>query len=212
MWTGLGQHVDISATDVMGMMILGYQPLTTYFDTGETQKRSGYVSPYSAPCALLPCKDGYVYLAALNLKQWTGLRKSMDEPEWADNALFNIQSPMERMQYGEEIYQFLTPWLLQHTKEELFALCQSNGTPVTPAYNMADLAGNAHLAERNFFVEVPTAAGRLKVPGAPFKMSATPWRMRKAAPRLGENDEQIFCGRLGLTRGELADLRRGGII
>ena len=194
------------------MMILGYQPLTTYFATGETQKRTGHVSPYAAPCALLPCKDGWVYLAALNLKQWTGLRKSMDDPEWADNEVFNIQSPMERMQYGEEIYQFLEPWLLQNTKEELFELCQRNGTPVTPAYTMADLAGNDHLAARGFFSEADTPAGRLKMPGAPFKMSATPWSMRKTASKLGEDNELVFCGRLGLTHWELAGLMRARII
>lgn len=211
--SGLGQHVDIGAAQCASMMVLGYEPVTVFFDRAETQKRGGYTLTFSAPCGLFPCKDGHVYLAALNLKQWIGLRMAMGDPQWADNPLFNVPTSQERMQYAEEIYRLLTPWLLQHTKEELFELCQRNGAPVTPAYNMADLADNHHLAARGFFAELPHRRwGPFKVPGAPFKMSATPWAIRTPAPRLGEHNESVFCGQLGLTRGELAQLARAGVV
>jgi CoA:oxalate CoA-transferase len=54
--------------------------------------------------------------------------------------------------------------------------------------------------------------GVLKYPGAPYKLSQSPWQLKRAAPLLGEHNEEIYCGRLGYPREELARLRRGGII
>ena len=211
--SGQGQYIDIASSQGASMMVLGNEPVTVYFEKGETQKRGGYTLTFSAPCGLFPCKDGHVYLAALNLKQWVGLRMAMGDPEWADNPLMNVPTSQERMQYAEEIYHFLRPWLMQHTKEELFELCQRHAAPVTPAYNTADLAANHHLAARRFLAEAPhRRLGPLAVPGAPFKMSATPWSIRTGAPGPGEHNQEVLQGWLGLTRAELAGLRQAGVV
>jgi formyl-CoA transferase len=59
-------------------------------------------------------------------------------------------------------------------------------------------------------VEHPVA-GRVRQLGAPVKLSATPWQVGRA-PLLGEHNEQVFCGELGLPREELVRLRQTGIV
>ena len=62
--------------------------------------------------------------------------------------------------------------------------------------NAADLLSDEHLAERGFFETVETAAGNVKLPGAPFKMSETPLRAG-SPPRLGEDDGELVAGMPG---------------
>jgi formyl-CoA transferase len=52
--------------------------------------------------------------------------------------------------------------------------------------------------------------GRLTYPGAPFKMSETPPEIRRA-PLLGEQNEEVYTGTLGLSEEDMIDLREHGI-
>ncbi|MBE0481716.1 MAG: CoA transferase, partial [Dehalococcoidia bacterium] len=56
------------------------------------------------------------------------------------------------------------------------------------------------------------SAGALKYPGAPYKLSRTPWKLRQGAPLLGQHNEEIYCKRLGYSREELVRLRKAGAI
>jgi crotonobetainyl-CoA:carnitine CoA-transferase CaiB-like acyl-CoA transferase len=79
--------------------------------------------------------------------------------------------------------------------------------------NIAEVVNDPHLKVREYFVEVEhPATGTLKYPGAPYKISETPWKIDKAAPQLGEHNEEIFCQRLGYSKKELSQLHRRGII
>jgi len=70
-----------------------------------------------------------------------------------------------------------------------------------------------HLRERGFFVEVEhPRAGKLVMPGAPFRMARTPWRIARPAPGVGEHNDEIYGGELGLSAGERRALRERGVI
>ena len=66
---------------------------------------------------------------------------------------------------------------------------------------------------RNYFVEIDhPELGTLKYPGAPFKMSRTPWEARSPAPTLGQHNQEVFGARLGHTPEQLAQMRATGVI
>jgi formyl-CoA transferase len=71
-----------------------------------------------------------------------------------------------------------------------------------------------HLAERNFFVELDHAeVGTLKYPGPGFFIDGeNPMQSTRAAPRLGEHNAEVYCGRLGLSKDELQRLRSAGVV
>jgi crotonobetainyl-CoA:carnitine CoA-transferase CaiB-like acyl-CoA transferase len=50
------------------------------------------------------------------------------------------------------------------------------------------------------------------LPGAPFQMQETPWSLRCPAPRLGQHNEEVYCGLLGLEKGDLSILSGTGVI
>jgi crotonobetainyl-CoA:carnitine CoA-transferase CaiB-like acyl-CoA transferase len=76
---------------------------------------------------------------------------------------------------------------------------------------MEDVFADPHLQARGFFVEVDHPyAGMLTYPGAPFKMSETPWRAGRA-PLLGEHTRPVL-NTLGYTDEDIALLRSQGAI
>jgi crotonobetainyl-CoA:carnitine CoA-transferase CaiB-like acyl-CoA transferase len=81
------------------------------------------------------------------------------------------------------------------------------GATSAPAHTVQDL-----LETRGFFQEIEhPAAGRLTYPGPPFRLEAMPWQAARA-PLLGEHNEQVYCGELGLSHEELATLRASGVV
>ncbi len=209
---GSGQHIDVSSTDCLATILMGYQLVTLYHMKGETEVRKGHAMGNMTPAGMFPCKDGYVYMMALEPHQWDGLVKAMGEPDWAKAPMF-AGPAWNRLQYQDEIYALMQPWLDSHTKEEIFAACQANRVPSGPVYNPKDLLENQHLNERGFFAETDhPMLGHLKMLGAPYKLSETPWSLRTPAPLLGQHNEEVFCGTLGFSKVDLVDLRRTGVI
>jgi len=87
------------------------------------------------------------------------------------------------------------------------------GARYKPGLNWKLLRGQAHRISRGFFVDIThPIAGTHKYPGAPLKYHATPWEIRHPAPTLGQHNDQIFGGRLGISAARLDELKRTGVI
>jgi len=99
-----------------------------------------------------------------------------------------------------------------HTKEEIYHGGQAAGCPTSPLYTVEDLAKSEQLKGRGYFVEVEHGeAGRFEYPTVPYRMTETPFAVRRGAPRLGEDNEAIYSG-LGYRREEMVKWRQAGII
>ena len=118
-----------------------------------------------------------------------------------------------RLEHREEFdKEFMLPYLMQHTREEIVEQAQALGMPFITSIDMSELLVEPQFKAREFFVDVEhPATGKVSYPGAPFKMSATPWQAGRA-PLLGEHNEEIYCSRLGYTKDELVRLYEAGII
>ena len=210
--TGEGQLVDVSEADVLATMIMGYQLPAIYHEFGDWDARGGSQLRSSATSGMFPCKDGHIFIMALEQGQWLRLREAMGDPDWAKDPLF-AGNPQERAQYFDEVHALMEPWLLDHTKEELFTILQSHRIPSGPIYNSGDLVESEHFKVRGFFEDMDhPEAGRIKVPGRLYNLSETPWSLDRPSPTLGQHNHAIYGGRLGFSNVDLTDLRRTGII
>ena len=54
--------------------------------------------------------------------------------------------------------------------------------------------------------------GTVRVDGMAAHLSETEWEIERGAPNLGEHNEEVFGGLLGLDAGEIVSLREGGVI
>jgi crotonobetainyl-CoA:carnitine CoA-transferase CaiB-like acyl-CoA transferase len=137
--------------------------------------------------------------------------KMMGDPDWSKEAMF--ADPLLRNDYIVELNQLITVWTLEHTVQEINDLALANDVPCSLVRSVHGLVNDDQLAFRQFWqtVEHP-AAGKIKYPGSPFQLSASPGKIEKAAPLLGEHNEKVYCQMLGYSRLDLVKLRQAGAI
>jgi crotonobetainyl-CoA:carnitine CoA-transferase CaiB-like acyl-CoA transferase len=213
--TGKGQQADISEAQVWATLHTGNQ-VSAYVMHGLKRMRWGHRTPGVYPYTILPCQDGYVSMIAIQGYQWKRFLELIGDgqvPDWyANDPRFKERREIS-LKYADEMDALLAPWLMSHTKEEIYSLCREKRIPFAPVKNIKEVVNDSHLEVREYFVEVEhPATGPLKYPGAPYKLSETPWKVDSPAPLLGEHNEEVYCQRLGYSREELSQLRRGEII
>ena len=210
--TGKGQQVSISEVEALADDHAG-QYLITYIYRGVSGNRRGHHAGYFYyPCSCLPCKDGYVVLIAPQVAQWIKFVELMGKPEWAENPRYRNRRAMFE-EYPDEADALLAPWLREHTKEEIFSLSRENHLPFAPVRTMDEVVNDPQLRVREFFHSFShPEAGSIEYPGAAYKLSETPPVFESPAPRLGEHNREILCGRLGYSEEELVKLQEYGVI
>ncbi|MFC2058610.1 CaiB/BaiF CoA transferase family protein, partial [Chloroflexota bacterium] len=207
---GKGQDVDMAEADVLASALMGGRVAMSHAAC-EPTSRTGNRMPLTYPDANLPCKDGYVVLTTFEDDQFQRLVEVMGNPEWGKEEIFSTRH--SRAACADALEDLMLPWLMEHTKEEVFSLCQGNRVPAAPLYTPEEIIGHPHLAERGFFPEIEhPVAGKSKYPGAPYLFSESPWALRRPAPMLGEHNREVYCDRLGLSLKDFPGLRDQGII
>jgi len=52
----------------------------------------------------------------------------LGSPEWSKNPKYRDRRTITG-QTADEVNALMIPWMLEHTKEEIFKICQDNGYP-----------------------------------------------------------------------------------
>ena len=194
--TGRGQFVDVSVQAGVANA-LGNSRLYYAMD-GLVTKRAGGGRAFGTQGTRLifPSADGYVAYwrqpeSLRALAQWfddAGEPRTFDAEAWATRALAGgaLPAPEEVEELEREIRRFFE----HRSTHELSEEGQPRGLMIYPVSTMADLVESGHLAARGFFEEAPSPVGRLRMPGAPMKLSETPWRTGEVAAA-GAHGEEV---------------------
>lgn len=163
------------------------------------------------PLDFIECSDGWIFLCCVEEHQWHKWVDLMDNPEWA--ALEIFENRLLRGQNWDALKIFLSEWCADKTVDDLYHRAQARRIPIAPVSTMGDLLASKHLAARGFFATLAhPEAGEVTLPGAPYKFSRTPWRLTRPAPRLGEHNDEVYEGLLGLKREDVEALRAERVI
>jgi crotonobetainyl-CoA:carnitine CoA-transferase CaiB-like acyl-CoA transferase len=210
---GIGQHIDISLFETQaGTVDRRTTYLMAYAYAGEQARRQHSGALGIFPRGIYPCLDGYIYIHSSN-EWWSRLVQMLERPDLLTDPRFATPAARLSTEFQAEFDAIFYPWLLERTKQEIMERAQAARVLATAVNTPEDVLQDKHFQARDFFVEVthPDAGGVIQ-PGAPFRMSQTPWRMRYPAPRLGQHNEGIYGGLLGLSKEELVVLREQGVI
>ena len=206
--TGVGQHVDVSSAEAIAATFVGGQNIGGYAQDGKFEKRTGVGMPLGAPATIVPCKDGHVWMLALEPGQWNGIAKVMGDPEWMQTEMF--QDMFSRAQNADLIYPLIEEWTMKHGKHEIMEKCQAAGAPVSAVFTVAEAAEHPHLSERGYMLELDhEALGKVRLLGAPFKLSETPGGPTSSAPLLGADTQEVLAGLRAETPSEPAIANNG---
>lgn len=203
--TGEGQHVDASIVEAHSDMLdsWGINSLL-----GTEQPRTGMNHHGVYPGHIYPCRDGYVALGT-GPGGWKPFADLIGHPALDDPR---YENPRTRAQYRSEIDPIILEWLRDKTAQEVYHLGQQRRMPFTYVTTPEDSYSSPQLQARGFFHEVAhPVAGTLPYPGPPFRFPATDSTLRPA-PLLGQHNEDVLCGRLGLTHDQIVLLRQQNVI
>jgi crotonobetainyl-CoA:carnitine CoA-transferase CaiB-like acyl-CoA transferase len=189
--TGIGQRVDVS--EVEPLASFQFMELARWTYAGDPGRRGSRDFGQR-----IRCRDGEFNIMFMQDHMWKAWVDVMGNPQWAQRAEF--ASNAGRTEHQQEIAAGIAAWAADHTKEEIYRLGQGRRVPLFPLNSIADAVDSAQVRSRGFLRDIPLACGMTALaPTAPYQLSRTPWTVRRAAPRLGEHNREILCGRLGLS-------------
>ncbi len=207
--SGKGQYIDVSAMEAMSY----YHEfsIVTWTHVQTESIRAGNRYPVGGhPLNLIPCKDGYVSMSCVTPRQSDNLFVLIGMPDLAEDPKF--ATAPDRWDNYREFDELIEPWFMDHDMDEIVELAQELRIPCTYVPTFGKLQDDVQLSARDYWVAIEhPAVGTLPYAGAPFKMSQTPWRATRA-PLLGEHNEEVYEGYLGLSREEMVRLRERNVI
>ncbi|OBF67951.1 CoA-transferase [Mycobacterium sp. 852002-51971_SCH5477799-a] len=189
--TGQGESIDVSQQAVLvsrADCILGR------FVTGEVPA-DGARDDYdqAGPAAFFACADGFVYLYMTSRSHWAGVKTLMGHAEWLDGF---EDDWLEFSVTAEKVAAFqrgFASWVAGLPKEEASERAQRLGVPLVPVNGAADLHHSPQYRHRGFFQQVRhPVLGDAEYPTVPYAFSATPARIARAAPLLGEHTLSVM--------------------
>jgi benzylsuccinate CoA-transferase BbsE subunit len=214
----VGRHVDVSIQECVTM---GLETAIQYYDLEKTVRKRASGQQIMAGVGVFDCADGQIYLMAggiastrfwENLVRWlidegVETAERLLEPAWQSHDY--LAKPEAKAIFGE----LFAPFARKRTKTYLYQTGQSRRIPICPINTPGDILSNRQLDYRRFFVsQEHTPSGRtLVVPGAPYRLEATPWRQARPAPRLGEHTSEILDA-LGYEPAARAALLKSGVV
>ena len=206
--TGGGQRVEASLTSGLISMLAYFS--AHYFATGELPERTGNDHPVVYPYGLFHAADGDVAIApstpaiVRRLMQELGLEGLLDQPEFGTNDA--------RMANREPLKALVNQKIGEATVEAWIERLNRAGVPCGRVMTLADVFADPQVLAQEMVLEAEHPGhGPVRITGFPVKLSATPARLRRPAPELGEHTDQVLA-ETGYAQDEIAALRRAGVI
>ncbi len=202
--TGKGQHLDVSIQEcaVDNIEIA----LANCIHMGTRARRSKHMM---VPWDLYACLDGYAAVLCGPFRHWLKGAEIFEEPRLLEPQYRHVRDRHERRGEVEDLIQ---PWISRHTRQEIFEAGQGRGLAFGYLASLKEAIDLPPHADRGFLEETAhPVAGRHRYPGAPFKLSETPWK-QGSAPLLGEHTRQVLSERLGYSERDVAALCDEGVV
>ena len=219
--SGEGQSIDVSIHDACALTTEGH--VTVYNYTGQVvQRHTGRAaSPDPSDKAQMQTKDGrWITIIRpgfqINPARLKRMAEWMDSHGMAEDLLDEKYQDMKVIQENlGHIGEVMERFVAQLPQEEAWHGGQERlGLPWGAVRSMDEIIDNDHLQDRGFYTEVehPELGQSFTYPGPAAIYNASPWRISRRAPLIGEHNEEILCGELGLPKQELAIMAESGII
>jgi benzylsuccinate CoA-transferase BbsE subunit len=197
--TAVGETIDVSIQESVAM---GLENAAQLYDLQRTIRRREAGVRQRAGSGLYPCQDGYVYMLAGGIgetKFWSNFLDWLTDEKVEGVAVFREERWLDikflTSEEGKKSFsEIFDPFALTRSKANLYEGARRWRVPMAPVATPANVLASAQLRHRGFFVDVHNGALNrdITLPGAPYKLSDSPWRIRLSAPRLGAHTEEIL--------------------
>jgi crotonobetainyl-CoA:carnitine CoA-transferase CaiB-like acyl-CoA transferase len=207
---GAGQWVDVSIQEAVAAAVEHVAPFYHQGLGSPTRHGSLHWSRYFR---VGRCRDGYIMHCTLgdwtSLVEWVkGDDKAQDlgEPQW--------EELQHRQAHAEHLFDVLDDWAKDYSVAELMEGAQLRRIPYAMVHPPEALVDDPQLHARGFFstVEHPELGRSFRYPGGPILFTASPWRISRRPPLLGEHNHEVYLDELKMSAQQIAELKRAGVI
>jgi crotonobetainyl-CoA:carnitine CoA-transferase CaiB-like acyl-CoA transferase len=198
--TGEGQHVRLSMLEAV-LAFLWASDMSDQTFVGDEPSRQ---TPASAHDLIYDTADGYITVAALTDRQWSGLAQAVGHSEWLDDERF--RTPALRQKNIDARLELIQGALLARPAVEWLERLTAAQVPCGPVLTRAQVMHHPQLEALGLVVETEHGkAGRLRQARAAARFSKTPTEFRRGAPALGEHTQEVLA-ELGYSPAEIEAL------
>ncbi|MGB7053656.1 MAG: CoA transferase [Acidimicrobiales bacterium] len=179
---------------------------------GIVRERQGNRLANSAPLDNFTTADGRtVCIVAGSDANFRRLCRAMGRPQLADDPRWATLKA--RAEDGDAVNGLVAEWVAQQSAREVEDVCVANGVPIGLAYGAADMKVDPHMTARGDLVEVDDPVAGPHLQQAPYpRLDGVAPPPPTPAPALGQHNQDIFCGLLGLDAQTLAGYQQEGIV
>jgi crotonobetainyl-CoA:carnitine CoA-transferase CaiB-like acyl-CoA transferase len=209
--TGEGQLVEVAMQEaVYASLAASYE---FYHRTGKVPPRAGnrQAGLSSAPYNTFPTTDGWVAIHVVTEEHWTKLLTAMGRDALRDDPRF--RSNTDRAAHMDATEAVVTAWTSTRSKQEVVAATKRYRIPCAPVRDAVEVMNDAHMHERGMLerIEHPSL-GPIVVPNSPLRLHGADRVKPVPSASLGQHNNEVYGGWLGLSAAELAALSDGGTI
>lgn len=209
--TGEGQSIDVSMMEGQ-MSLLGIM-ISNYLMDPERTIPAPMGTAYAAllPYQTFRTATTDIALAVGSEKLWKAFCPAIGHPELMDHPLYRTNK--ERTQNFGQLIALLQDIFLAQGYDYWETQLMAHGIPVGAVNDISQLVDHPQVKARGSLVDMDhPAAGPTQIVGVPMRLSKTPGSVRTPSPLLGEHTEQVLQAMLGLSVGEIAELRAAGAL
>ncbi len=207
--TGKGQIVDSAIYEAVLAMMESTVP--EYTEAGYIRERTGAVLPKVAPSNVYPTKDGELLIGANQDSVFARLAEAMGMPELATDEKYSSHDA--RGEHQQELDDLISDWTRTMTTAEVMNLMDKYGVPAGKIFKAPDMLEDEQYKARQSIVHVDHPLFKNLFMQNVFPLlSQTPGKVKWGGPTLGQHNEEILKGNLGISDDYYAELKLGGHI
>ena len=208
--SGRGQVIDMSILEPI-LTILGPQPL--WFDQlGIVQERRGNRSVNNAPRNTYRTADSkWVAVSTSSQSVAERVMRLVGHPEVIDQPWF--RSGATRATHAEELDGMVAAWIAARPLSQVMAMFEEAEAAVAPIYDISDVMADPQIRALDAICTVADEElGPIRMQNVMFRLSHTPGGIAWSGHRLGQDNDAVYGGLLGLSRDRQQELQEKGVI
>jgi formyl-CoA transferase len=208
--TGRGQVVDAAIYEAV--LALMESLLPEWQVAGYQRERTGATLPNVSPSNAYPTADGEMVLVAANQDNvFRRLTEVMSQPELATDERYATHGA--RGQHMEELDGLIAQWTSTLNADDLLGRLHEGGVPAGRIFRAKDMFADPHFVARDAIVRLThPELGEFAMHNVFPRLSETPGSVRHVGPTLGEHNEEIYQGMLGIDDATMSSLHSAGVI
>jgi crotonobetainyl-CoA:carnitine CoA-transferase CaiB-like acyl-CoA transferase len=156
----------------------------------------------------------WVTMSCSAQKPFERLMEMIGRPDMNEDPRYNTNDARTQDESRNVVNEIIANWVGKRDLKEVLHQCGKLGITIEPIANMKDIAEDIHYKARLSFIEMedPATGVPLKIPNLPFRLLATPGKVRSPGLPHGAANEVTLNDLLHYTKDQIQKMMQKKVI